>query len=170
MEKVIRDFIRKIRYYYYKIGLKSCGRNVTFASQVSIQVAKNISIGNNVRIGAKSTLSGQGGIIIGDNVSIGEQLLIWSANHNYYNPKALPYDAKNIKKIVVIEDNVWIGARVSIIPGVKIGEGAVVGLGSVVTKDVPSCAVVAGNPASIIKYRNKEVYKNLKVQQKFKNV
>lgn len=101
---------------------------------------------------------------------MGREVLIWSANHNYDCPKTLPYDKEYIKKPIIIEDNVWIGARASIIPGVKIGEGAIIGLGAVVTKDVPPCAVVAGNPAKIIKYRNIEKYKELKAEKKFRIV
>jgi len=162
--------IRKIRYFFIKRRLKACGNRVIFASGIYMDNPKNISIGNNVRIGAKSALSGQGGITIGNNVSLGREVMIWSANHNYEEPEALPYDGKYIKRPVIIEDNVWIGARSSIIPGVKISEGAVIGLGSVVTKNIPPCAVVAGNPAKIIKYRNIEKYKELKEKNKFRPV
>lgn len=159
--------IRKIRYLLYKKRLKSCGKKVTFAMGVKIFSPKNISIGENVRIGARSILSGQGGITIGNNVSLGPEVIIWSANHNYMRPNELPYDKEYIKRPVVIEDNVWIGARCSLIPGVRIREGAVIGLGSVVTKDVPECAVVAGNPAKIIKYRDLETYEKLKSEKNF---
>ena len=60
------------------------------------------------------------------------------------------------KEPVYIGDDVWIGARVIILPGRKIGEGVIIGAGAVVTKDVPDYAVVGGNPAKVIKFRNKE--------------
>ena len=63
---------------------------------------------------------------------------------------------------VYIGDDVWIGAKANIVPGVTIGDGAVVAMCAVVTKDVPSCAVVGGNPAKILKYRDVEVYNKLK--------
>ena len=94
-------------------------------------------------------------------------MLIFSSNHNYYSPEALPYDKKTICSPVKIEDNVWIGARACIVPGITIGEGAVVAMGSVVTKNVPPCAVVGGNPAKIIKYRDIEKYNQLKSVNKF---
>ena len=68
---------------------------------------------------------------------------------------------------MVIEDFVWCGANVTILPGVIIGEGAIVGAGSVVVKDVPKYAVVAGNPAIVLKYRNIEQFEKLKQQGKF---
>ncbi len=165
IEKFLR--IRYFRYLLYKKRLKSCGERVIFASGVKLFTPKGITIGNNVRIGANSILSGQGGITLGNNIAFGPEVLIWSANHDYFQPEELPYDRKYIKRPVIIEDNVWIGARVSIIPGVRIGEGAVVALGAVVTKDVPKCAVVAGNPAKVIKFRNIDKYEELKSSKKY---
>ena len=60
----------------------------------------------------------------------------------------------------------WIGSRVTIIPGVSIGEGAVIGAGAVVTHDIPPLAVAGGNPAKVIKYRNQEVYEKLKSEKR----
>lgn len=74
----------------------------------------------------------------------------------------LPYDAIYEVKDVHIGENVWIGADVSIMPGVTIGEGAVVAACACVTKDVPVCAVVGGNPARVLKYRDRERYESLK--------
>lgn len=158
--------IKKLRYLYYKTKLKSCGDKVKFCSGVKFHICKNISIGNNVRIGENCRFSGIGGITIGNNVSFGPEILIWSSNHNYYSPNELPYDNNTKKKSVFIGDNVWIGARSCITPGITIGEGAVIAMGSVVTKDVPPCAVVGGNPAKIIDYRDVEKYNYLKANNK----
>lgn len=70
-------------------------------------------------------------------------------------------------KIIVIEDNVWFWNRVLVVCNVTIGEGAIVAAGAVVTKDVPKCAIVSGNLAKIIKYRDIEHYINLKREGKF---
>ena len=78
----------------------------------------------------------------------------------------LPFDEKVIVKPVVIKENVWIGSHCLILPGVEIGEGAVVGAGSVVTKNVPALAVVGGAPAKVIKWRNEERYNILKDKNK----
>lgn len=91
-------------------------------------------------------------------------MLILAQSHNY-NGDELPYDSTYIIKNVVIDDNVWIGSRVLIIGEVHIGEGAIIGAGSIVTKDVPPLAIYAGG--KIIKYRDKEKYNRLKTLKNF---
>lgn len=91
-------------------------------------------------------------------------MLILAQSHNY-NGDELPYDSTYTIKNVVIDDNVWIGSRVLIIGEVHIGEGAIIGAGSIVTKDVPPLAIYAGG--KIIKYRDKEKYNRLKTLKKF---
>jgi acetyltransferase-like isoleucine patch superfamily enzyme len=108
-----------------------------------------------------------GGVYIGCYFHTGKGLTIFSTNHNYDSDLNIPYDAKNIEKPVIIKDFVWCGANVTIVPGVTIGEGAIIGAGSVVTKNVPDYAVVGGNPAKIIKYRDKEKFLKLKKESKF---
>lgn len=92
--------------------------------------------------------------------------MIITENHNYEGEK-LPYDTTYIRKNVTIGDCVWVGSRVIIMGGVSIGEGAIIAAGSVVTKDVPPLAIVGGNPAKLIKYRDAEHYYRLKEQKKF---
>lgn len=104
-------------------------------------------------------------------------LKIQTQNHNYnsLDLESIPYDSRNFLKKVVIEENVWIGMDVKICPGVTIGEGSVIGMGSVVTKDVPKYAIVGGNPAKILKYRDENQYLELKrkdkiyLKEKYKN-
>ncbi len=109
-----------------------------------------------------------GGVTIGRYFHVGRGLTIFSTSHNYLDGTHIPYDDVDLLRPVVIEDFVWCGANVTLLPGVTIGEGAVVGAGSVVSRDVPPCAVVAGNPAVIVKYRNRELFMELKRQGKFK--
>ena len=108
---------------------------------------KNIKIGKRVFINAGCQFQDQGGIEIGDDVLIGPQTIIATLNHDP-NPEKR---GGMIPKPVRICDKVWLGARVTICPGVTIGEGAIVGAGAVVTKNVPPRTVVAGAPAKIIK-------------------
>lgn len=162
MLKDLIKLIRKVREFYWKKRLYHCGKNFTCCSGVVIRGAKSISIGDNVRIGEKNFINGRGGLTIGNNVKIGPHVFIWTTTHNYYAPSCLPYDSVKLETPVKIGDNVWVGAKVNIVPGVTIGEGAVIAMGANVTKDVPPCAVVGGNPAQIIKYRDIETYNKLK--------
>ena len=93
--------------------------------------------------------------------------MIITQNHNYDHGEAVPYDSTYILKEVIIDDNVWLGNRVIIVGNITIGEGSIVAAGAVVTKDVPPYAIVGGNPAKIIKYRDIEHYKKLKELGKF---
>lgn len=92
-----------------------------------------------------------GGVIIGNNVDIAQETNIWSEQHDYNSSTY-----KSVCKEVIIEDYVWLASRVTVLPGVHIGRGAVVASGAVVTKDVPPLAIVAGIPAKIIGYRKEE--------------
>lgn len=120
-----------------------------------------LTISPPVYIGPNSNLYLRGRLSIDSGTIIGPSLTVHTANHNYEG-EALPYDDKYIASDVKIGKNVWIGAHCTILPGVSIGEGAVVAASSVVSKSVPNFAVVAGNPARIIKYRDIERYNNNK--------
>lgn len=108
-----------------------------------------------------------GGVRIGRHFHPGRGLTIFSSNHNYRSNRMIPYDDVDLLGPVVIEDFVWVGANVSIVPGVTIGEGAVVAMGAVVTRNVPPGAVVGGNPARVIGNRDMEIYQRLKAQGRF---
>lgn len=108
-----------------------------------------------------------GGVRIGRYFHAGRGLTIFSTNHNYRSDQMIPYDAVSVAKPVVIGDFVWAGANVSIVPGVTIGEGAILAMGAVVTRDVPAGALVAGNPARAIGQRDMEIYRQLKAQRRF---
>lgn len=108
-----------------------------------------------------------GGVEIGKYFHTGRGLTIFSTNHNYKSTKSIPYDDDDILESVVIGDYVWCGTNVTILPGVHICDGAIIGGGSVVTRDVPECAIVGGNPAKIIKYRNMEIFVKLRDEKSF---
>lgn len=108
---------------------------------------KNIKIGKNVFINSCCHFQDQGGIVIGNNVLIGHNVVIATLNHDQ-TPKLR---ASIIPKKVKIGNDVWIGANSTILPGVTIDDGAIIGAGAVVTKDVKKNTIVGGNPAKIIK-------------------
>ncbi len=104
-----------------------------------------ITFGENVFINHSFTAMSIGGIDIGNNVQIGPHVTIVTDNHDLTNRYVL-----RCKK-VVIGDNAWIGAGVTIMPGVHVGENVVIAGGAVVTKDVPANTIAGGNPARVIK-------------------
>ena len=106
-------------------------------------------------------ISGAGHVKFGNYFHSGKECLIITQNHNYEGNK-IPYDETYVLKSVEIGDCVWFGHRVIVTGNVTIGEGAIIAAGSVVCKDVPPCAIVGGNPAKIIKYRNIDHYYKLK--------
>ena len=110
-----------------------------------IDRANCINIGKNVFINHSLTTVAVGGIIIDDNVMIAPGVTIITANHDYKERSILHCNTVHIKC------NAWIGAKAILMPGVTIGENAVVAAGAVVTKDVPNNTVVGGNPAKVIK-------------------
>lgn len=163
LKKLVKKFFlhRKLSY------LKEVGNNVTIGITTRFYFPERISLGNHIYIGARTQFHGLGGIAIGDGVIISDDCLIMSANHRYDKGKSIPYDEEFVYKKVHIRQNVWIGARCIILPGASIGEGVVVGAGSVVSGNIPDFAVIAGNPAKIIKYRDTIQYLRLAKEKKF---
>lgn len=118
-------------------------------------ISSSLRIGENTYIGENNNIRAAGGIIvIGNNCLISQHISIVASNHGIKRGQLIIEQGwPENKKDVIIEDDVWIGANSVILPGVTIHKGAVIGAGSIVTKDIPEYAIVAGNPAKIIKYR-----------------
>jgi maltose O-acetyltransferase len=112
----------------------------------------DVIIGDRSGIGANSFLHGP--TTIGKNVMMGPDCYVYTRNHQFDRTDIPMIDQGfKDKEPVIIEDDVWIGARVIILPGVKIGKGSIVGAGAVVTKDVEPYSIVAGVPAKLIRKR-----------------
>lgn len=169
---------RLFHYPIYKILLDKFGRKSFIYPFASLRNHKNISIGNNVIINrnvniwvSKLILGNNiqinpgtciyGNVIIGDNVMIAPNCMIAGGNHGIANiPEPMITQTCTSKGPIIIEDDVWIASNSIILDGVRIGSGAVIGGGSVVTKDIPPMAIAIGNPAKVIKYRDKNIKEN----------
>lgn len=144
----------KLRARFWGLFTKKMGKNVYIMGGCNLYYPKGIEIGDFSGINHHTDIGGRGGLKIGSEVMIGPYTQIITAGHNYSDIHT-PISKQDIKcEPVIIEDDVWIGTHVVILPNVKIGKGAIVGAGSVVTKDVQPYTIVAGTPAKLIKYRN----------------
>ncbi|HEY7160936.1 MAG TPA: acyltransferase [Acidobacteriota bacterium] len=118
---------------------------------------KGLQISDDVYIGPRCYFGAGGGITIGSKVVIGASVELLAENHRFEDSEIPIQDQGVSRKGIVIEDDVWIGNSVIVLDGVRIGRGAVIGAGSIVTKDVPVNAVIVGNPARILKYRGTDL-------------
>ena len=146
--KKIEKWIYKIKLKKFNTKFKKCGQDVFIQFPVRIEGIKHISVGNNVCINAFVHIWGHGGVVIGDNTLIASHVSIVSVTHD---PNAVLYKNSCIEKQVVIGSNVWIGTHATILPGIIIGDNAIIGAGCVVTKNVEANTTVVGVPAKKLK-------------------
>lgn len=136
---------------YRSMGMK-IGRNSTVYMGAEVRHPAAITVGDNTIIGHDAILDGRHGIHIGNNVNFSTGVWIWTVQHDHNDP-----DFRDVGGPVVIGDNAWVSCRTVILPGVTIGEGAVVAAGAVVTKDVQPYTVVGGVPAKKIADRPRDI-------------
>ncbi|MFT6976702.1 MAG: acetyltransferase-like isoleucine patch superfamily enzyme [Shewanella psychromarinicola] len=136
------------------------GRDISIGDQCMIAadvfMHGPITLGNEVAINHGCSLDGgRNGIKIGSQTRIANNVTIYAFNHGM-SPDTPVYQQPATSKGVVIGQDVWIGAQAGIVDGVTVGDHAVIGMGCIVTKDVPHYAIVAGNPARVIGDRRKK--------------
>lgn len=141
-----------IRRFLAKRFLKQCGYGVRIAPGAKIQADKRVSLGDNSNIGQGCWLLGD--ITIGNNVMMAPEVTIMSSNHEFKDiSKPMIEQGQRPDEPVYIGDDVWIGTRSIILPGVPVGSHSIIGAGSVVSRDVEEWTIVGGNPARIIGHR-----------------
>lgn len=132
--------------------MATAGRDINLERGANIGKGYRISVGDRSSVGLDASLHGP--VTVGRDVMMGPEVLIYALSHATGRTDIPMIDqGDRPPNPVTIEDDVWIGARAIILPGVTIGRGSVVGAGAVVTKSVPEYSVVAGNPARIVKSR-----------------
>lgn len=147
--ELLPQFLRRI---FFKAMFRRLGRGGLVDYKTYFRYPSKMSIGNHSYINHGCCLYGSSlegvEIVIGDDVALGPHVKIFTATHDYST-----YDLKDVAATVRVEDNAWVGGGSIILPGVTIGRGAVIGAGSVVTRDVPPFSVAVGNPARVVRER-----------------
>lgn len=147
----------------YKFRLVNCNLDkIVIGSDVNrgfeIRYPSKLSIGDGTVINGMCMINAMGGVTIGKYCHIAKGLTLYSHNHNYKSTTCIPYDGNDLLRPVSVGDAVWIGANVTVAPGSKIGHGVIISNGAVVFGSIPDCAIVRGNPAEIIGYRDVAVF------------
>lgn len=151
---------------FWSLLLGGMGKNVSIGKNCTFANPKYIYLGNYVFINFGVKFLNTTTIKIGSFVAIGPQSMFLTSNNEYHDwTKPMMYQRTKKDKPIEVEDDVWIGANSTILPGVKIGRGSIIAAGAVVVKDVPQYSIAGGVPAKVIKYRFDEdtIQKALKI-------
>ena len=152
---------------YIDFGSKlTTGEGCRFEAYNNQKSKKSLIFGKNIQLNDYVHITAMNNVVIGDNVLMASKIYISDCSHGFYSgeemdssPEQHPIDRSYNISEVVIEDNVWLGEFVSVLPGVTIGKGAIIGSNSVVTKDIPANTIAVGSPAKVIKKYNFETKK-----------
>lgn len=145
------SYFRRIREALCRRLFASVGTAVNIESHVFIADGRDISVGSKSGFGRGCRIYGA---VIGDNVMVAPDVLFLKQNHNFADvTRSIGEQGDSDISLPTIEDGAWIGERAIILPGRRVGRGAIVGAGAVVTRDVADFAIVGGNPARVIGHR-----------------
>jgi acetyltransferase-like isoleucine patch superfamily enzyme len=151
----VATFIRRPRKLFaqlrYKVTLGHCGRDCDFESDMIIRNPRHVSIGDRCSFSAFVVLDAHDRITVGNDCMFALRVTVSTATHDY---AGTPMNSRTLTKPVVIGNDVWLGVGATVLPGITIGDGAVIGAHALVTKDVPPRAIVVGVPARVLKYRD----------------
>jgi len=142
----------KVRLYFVRKMLRKCGIDVIIKSRCYFGNGDRLSVGNRSQLGQNARIGGE--VNIGDDVIMGPDVIIMAISHEFSNIDIpINKQGQTEDKEVIIGNDVWIGTRAIILPGVEIGAHSIIGAGSVVTKSFPPFSIIAGVPAKLIKVR-----------------
>jgi acetyltransferase-like isoleucine patch superfamily enzyme len=178
MKEIDVNIIKKIKRLLILKRIKKANKSLKhiMIGDFSISHIENFIVKDGCRIGDGCMINAGGGLEMGHNVILAPNVVIWTQNHNFINASMLPYDSGIKNKKVTIGSNCWFGEGVKIAPGVTIGEGVILAMGSVVFDDIPPFAIAMGNPAvvksirkDIEKYRSLDINKHSYILNKLKS-
>ncbi|MCI0651163.1 MAG: acyltransferase [Planctomycetes bacterium] len=164
LRRAARRLLRAI--YSCRVRLQAAAAGTPLRVNFPSSVTPRTRLGDNVNFNGL-VIAGPGAVTIGDNFHSGPGCLLIAGDHDFNGGDAIPYGRGYIPRDITIEDNVWLGARVIVLGGVTIGEGAIVQAGSCVVRDVPRYAIAGGHPAEVFKSRDVEHYERLKALARF---
>lgn len=143
----------KVRYTLCKHIFEAIGENVLIKRNAYFGNGAHIRIGNNSQIGINCIMDND--VVIGNDVTMGPDVIIYTSSHEY-KELGIPINQQGEKphRPVHIGNNVWIGARCIILPGVTVGDNSIIGANTVVTKNVPENSVFCGSEGKVVKVRN----------------
>ena len=151
--QILGRISKRFRGFCGKLILDKCGQDVNIYRRATFST--RIEIGDHSDIGSLSKINGK--CFIGKCVIMGPECTVYTRNHRFERLDIpIKYQGNSEEMPVVIGDDVWIGYRVTILPGVHIGNGSVIGAGAVVAKDIPPYSIAVGNPIRIVKTRRIE--------------
>ena len=162
VDGIIKYYIIKIstfpahwlRMLFYKhVFMMDISDNVVIYKGCRFRAPYKIHIGANSIIGEDCELDGREGIFIGENVNLSSYVRIWTGQHSVNSP-----DFSYVGASVHIHDRAWVSSNTIILPGCKVGNGAVIAAGAVLTKDIPDFSIVGGIPAKVIGTRNRDLF------------
>jgi len=146
-------FAKKLRAFFARRIISKCGKDVNIEHNASF--TPGLELGDRSGIGINCEINGS--VKIGNCVMMGPEVVIYTSGHTFDSIDVPMMDqGDTAERPVTIGNDVWLGRRVIIMPGVNIGDGCVIGAGAVVTKDIPAYSVAVGVPAKVIKSRLKD--------------
>jgi acetyltransferase-like isoleucine patch superfamily enzyme len=146
--------LNALKSWFLRLNGAQVGERVVYYPGVWIAPGRNLDIGDDVDLAYGVLLTTSGGLKIGNRTLVGYRSQILTANHLIPPGRGRIFGSGHEHKAVTIGEDVWIGANVIVLPGVTIGEGAVIAAGSVVTRSVEPFTIVGGNPARLIRPRD----------------
>lgn len=149
--RFLKSLLDEAEIQVYQRRLKRVGTGGYIWPTVYFHSPENIEFGDVVTVASFVHIWGAGGVTVGNHVMIGSHTAISSVTHDY--TASVPMSTHTIPKPIVIGNDVWIGTHSVIMAGVTIHDGAVIGAGAVITKDVPPGAIITGVPGRVYKYR-----------------